>query len=451
MYTIDPPAVWVHESVLADERYATRVRRVLDALARPVEATTFTDADLPGMIRSHGLFDNRKRMGTLEPVRDPILVFNTFRFDGRMQERLAALHDAVGDEAFEGYPMSAHMDKMLLGHGAFRFNNHDAYLGPGGRRHMVCRAAWRIHAQDGCLHRCHYCALGGLLTVMVNVEDYIAQLDMLIQAHPAQDTYLIDDAADVLCLEPELGFLGPLIEHFGQREDDKYLLIHTKSANVDWMLDLDHRGRTVLVWTLSGATQARELEPRTGTMQQRVRAAAKLQQAGYPVRFKFKPIIPIVGWRRDLREAVRFLFAHVRPDNISLCTLVFLDIDCAKECLTAVPLDPEFVAAAERQAEQHATMDSAQVNWLCRPFPADLRAEVYRVALDEIRRHDADVPVCLTNESDDVWDEMRDVLGVSAGSFVCGCGPNSKPGMKRLTHPADCVAGAGIDEAFARL
>ena len=42
------------------------------------------------------------------------------------------------------------------------------------------------------------------------------------RAPPWQLTYLLEDDADVPCLEPELGCLGPIIEYFGTLQD-RYL------------------------------------------------------------------------------------------------------------------------------------------------------------------------------------------------------------------------------------
>ena len=180
---------------------------------------------------------------------------------------------------------------MLLGDGAFIWFPAGLKEDPR-RRQKVCRACWRIHFQAGCLHRCAYCGLGGILATMVNVEEYLLHLGKLIERHPWQLTYLLEDDADVPCLEPELGCLGPIIEYFGTLQD-RYLVIHTKSWNVEWMLPLKHQGNTIVVWSLTGPKQSEVLEPKTGTTEERIEAARKCQEAGYTVRYKFKPIIPV--------------------------------------------------------------------------------------------------------------------------------------------------------------
>ncbi len=291
MYELSPPAVYVDESVLCDERYRRRMESVLRALKTPVTPVPFCREELPELIR-HGLLAGRVPMGELAQVRDPILVFNTFRFDDRQEERLCWMQaQHPGFSEFEW--------RALLGYGAFNWAHYN--LDTDHARHdKVCRPCWRIHLQQGCVHRCRYCGLGGTLVSMLNIEEYCHYLGQLIARHPWQETYLLDDDGDPPCLEPEQGTLGHLIEYFGTL-DRRYLVIHTKTWNTDWLRDLRHNGNTILVWRVSGPSQSTLIEPVAGTTEQRVAAARTAQQAGYTIRYKFKPIIPVRSWREDAR------------------------------------------------------------------------------------------------------------------------------------------------------
>ena len=187
MYNINPPAIYAHESVMSHPTYRARVERVVAALQEPREIIIYADADLPEMIAGGGLLANRVPMNTLEMVRDPILLFNTFRFDGPQGE--ASRRKALADR---GFPNVSH---SLLGTGAFIWFDANLPTDPH-RKDKVCRPCWRIHLQQGCLHKCVYCALGGLLVAMVNVEEYCQHLGALIRRHPWQTTYLLDDDAE---------------------------------------------------------------------------------------------------------------------------------------------------------------------------------------------------------------------------------------------------------------
>ena len=419
MYKINPPAIYAHESVMANPVYRARAERVVAALPEPRQIITYADADLPGMIKNNGLLAGRQAMGSLAEVNDPILLFNTFRFDSA--ESAAARRQTL--EAAAGQ----HLPPGLLGTGAFVWFNANL-AADKHKDDKVCRPCWRIHLQEGCLHKCKYCGLGGLLVSMVNIEDYCRHLGNLIERHPWQTTYLLDDDADPPGLEPEHGVLGDLIEYFGTLKD-RYLIIHTKTWNTAWLRDLKHNGNTIIVWSISGPTQSRLLEPGTGTTEERIEAARIAQEAGYQIRYKFKPIIPVKSWREDAAYTAKLIFAKTNPDVISLCVFMWHEY---AQMIKELPMDllvPEYVQAAEAsQAEMAKT--------LTRPFPLGVRREIYEHHLAEIRKHHPTVPVSLSTENFTMWTAMKQSLGCTATNYVCGCGPRSNPGLAKLDcHP----------------
>ncbi|MBM4085394.1 MAG: hypothetical protein FJ272_11440, partial [Planctomycetes bacterium] len=385
MYEINAPAVFAHETVMSNPTYRSRVERVVAALQEPREIVTYKDDDLPDLIQTRGLLKNRVVMGTLPEVQDPILLFNTFRFESResIRERAKAL-EARGLKPGQ-------LSNPLLGTGAFHW--FDANLSTDkSKDDKVCRPCWRIHLEQGCLHRCKYCSLGGLLVSMVNIEDYCKHLGEIIERHPWQTTYLLDDDADPPGLEPEMGTLGYLIEYFGTLKD-RYLIIHTKTWNTEWMRTLKHNGNTIIVWSVSGPTQSRLIEPKAGTTEQRIEAARIAQEAGYQIRYKFKPIIPVRTWREDAAKTVDLIFQKTKPDVISLCCFMWMEVDDMKRRLASVLdlLDPEYLKAAEESKEE--VKDTR-----AKPFPHWVRAQVYDHHLAEIRKHSKDIPVSLSTE-----------------------------------------------------
>ena len=420
MYDISPSAVYAHESVVSDARYKARLDRVVSALANPVEPIIYKDEDLPALIRDHRILSGRVSMGTLDKIADPILLFNTFRFDGKRKERQEWLSKQglnVGGQAVNG----------LLGYGAFDWADYCLATDPH-RNDKICRPCWRLHFQNGCIHKCHYCGFGGLLISMVNVEDYTQNLAKLVEAHPWQETYLFEDDADVPCLEPELDCLGNLIEFFGTLKD-RYLIIHTKSWNFDWALKLRHNGNTIIVWSVSAPTQSSAIEPKTGTTEERIESARKCQEAGYTVRYKFKPIIPVRNWREEASETIDIIFNKTNPDVISLCCFMWMDVNDMKCRFDSSLIDPKYLSAAEESIDEVADTRS-------KPFPEWVRAEIYEYHFKEIRKRNSDIPVSLSTENWKMWKRMEDILGSTALNYVCGCGPNSVPWKKQLdVHP----------------
>ena len=424
MYDLLPPAVYIHESVMADPRYRGRAERVVHALTEPIRPVVYCDADLPDMIADKGLLANRKPMGTLDEVRDPILLFNTFRFDGKREERLRSLKEKTPG-------LSDYMLTELLGYRAFHWARYNL-KGDPDRRDKVCRPCWRIHLQNGCVHRCLYCTFGGLLVAMTNVEEYCEHLAEIIRRHPWQKTYLLDDDGDPPCLEPEHGCLGRLIEFFGTQRD-RYLIIHTKTWNTEWMRDLAHNGNTIIVWSISSEKQSTLIEPNTGSTEGRIEAARIAQEAGYTIRYKFKPIVPVVGWRDQAARAVEMIFERTQPDVISLCVFMWNTYDQLLERVDAELMDPACLEAARDAQDEVADTRT-------KPFPERIRAMIYDHYLAEIRKHDPDIPVSLSTESFSMWKAFAGKLGMTATNYVCGCGPQSVPNARKLTDHAFNVA-----------
>lgn len=431
MYSISPPAVYAHESVTADPRYRNRLQRVLDALETPREPLIYADEDLPRIIAEQNLMENCRSMGEMDVVPDPKLVLNTFRFDGNRRERVEWLTDQV--------EISPAWARSLLGYEPWSWKAYNLPDDPH-RHDKVCRPCWRLHFQRGCVHKCAYCGLGGLLVTAVNSHEWCDHLGRLMDAHPWQETYLLEDDADIPGLEPELGCLGEIIEWFGTL-DERYVIIHTKTWNSEWMTDLAHNGNTIVVWSISADTQSREIEPVCGTTEERIEAARVAQEAGYQVRYKFKPIIPVRNWREEAAEAIDLLFRRTDPDVISLCVFMWHDVEAMTRKLPVDLLDPWALEAAE---EAGLTTDDTRAA----PFPDDVRAEIYLHYLREIRRHDPEIPVSLSTENFRMWRRLEEDLGCTATDYVCGCGPNSTPGRTCLNEHAFDIARGGPQGDF---
>ena len=415
MYPLWPPAIYVFEPALEDARSAARVRTMLAALGRDLSsAARVTEADITDMIRRHGWENARLRQGMLGEHTQPALVFTVHRGTD------APEIEPVLEQCAPGTPAS--LVGNLLGHGASMLAGDRSNMG------LVCRPRVQFDTIYGCPHGCKYCSGGKVAIVFANVEEFVErEVIPLSVANPWQKVFMFNSSlTDTLCFEPEYGLSELLADYYASTPDQHYL-IHTKSANVDFLRDLDHRGHTITLWSLTSETASRLVEPGSATMEERIEAARKCQEAGYTVRYKFKPIVPVRGWREECERMMDLAFAETRPDNIGLFTLAWMNADEFGQIIDPDLLDPRFVAAAEESAEEMRGVAAG-------PFPHEARAEVYEFYLREIRKHDADVHVFLCTETPAMWQEFAPRLGVSAGNYACGCGPQSPPGARRLEY-----------------
>ena len=439
MTTVDPPLafqpprVYVLKPVWDNPDAARRAERFAAACPGAKVHTIGYD-DLPAVVVEEG-WDRFPKMGTLKVVPPPIPLLGLFDFDrARQQATAKRMRDAYRGTGGFNWDLAAGGSVFNFFHSGTEHFKCESLREIRPNPQHVCRACWRLNQGAGCAHQCAYCSLGGVLINHVNVDDYIAHLAQLVARNPWQKTYLLDDAMDVPTLEPQLDMLAPLMRFF-ESTRDRYLIIHTKTDRTAGFLRANAPRNTIIAWSLSGPTQSAELEKVAGTTDGRIEAARECQAAGFTVRFKFKPIVPVPHWREDAAYMVARLFERTRPDNLSMTVIMWMDVDTLRNCIGERWLDSTCLAAAEAAKTELKDQQTG-------PFPVPVRAEIYRHHLREIRKHNADIPVTMSTESLEMWKLLGPEFGVRPGEYVCGCGPNATPGKTRLdVNPwQDCRA-----------
>jgi len=434
MYDIDPKHLYVLKRALDNPVCVERMDRMLAAMGRDRSAVTvIEDEQVPAMVRERQwVVDTRQ--GAFDNSNDPDIVFGTFTWPSK-EEKAEILEAPLYKDC---------LDAFRLGGGPLSYGGpkwSQALLGCIDHYHYERRPEWKpehvcwslhdLHSAWGCLHQCAYCPRGMLYVIMLNVEEFIEHVDLLMAEHPWQKVFRYDVEQDSLAIEPEYGASAMLVEHYAELED-KYLILFSKSANVDFLLDLDHKGHTIMLWTLSSHEVSREIEPRTGTMEERIEAARKCQDAGYAVRFKCKPVIPVKGWREQTTHMLETLFSRVKPDNISMEVLFFQGgVEEMDRVLGLDAIDEEAVEACKR-AEAEETWNSAANG--PRPFPFEVKRDVYRHFLTEARRLSPETPVTLCAETQRMWEACDDLIGMKPWNYVCNCGPHCTPHLRRIEN-----------------
>ena len=297
----------------------------------------------------------------------------------------------------------------------------------------VCQPALELNIVDGCVFRCAYCGFGRSIIFYLDVERLIDGLNDHFARYPAQRLYKYSNMTDLPPFEPELDAIRPMIERFSH-EKDRYLMLFTKSDNVDFLNDLDHRGHTIISWSVTCDTASREADKRAATMHERIAAMAKMQQAGYLVRARLSPIIPVVNWRKEYTELFELLFSRVRPDLITLELLGWMDVDDLLAMFDRSLLDPIALEAAEKAREE-----LAGVMW--GPFTQETHEEIYAFCIETVRRLSPDTAISVCHGTSDTWRALGARMRMSPDNYICNCGPLSAPGAalydewnRNITH-----------------
>jgi len=290
----------------------------------------------------------------------------------------------------------------------------------------VCWPTWDFGTMMGCPHGCHYCGTGKsgkFITVALNIEEFMEHVvPRAIEKYPWQKCFrMIGWGADMIAFEPEYGcfdlFTRTLAEY------DRYGYFHAASSNVDWIADLPRKDRLIAIFSVTCEAVARDIEPGTGHAFDRFEAGRKCNEFGVPVRYKFKPMIPVRNWRQEYATAIEQALKLSNPESIGFCVIMWMNLETLAEKIDLDLLEPEYVEAAQEAAEE---MEGN----VCAPFPHRVRAEIYRFLIEQVRRWDDEVLLFLSTESREMWDELKDDLGQDPNSFFCGCSSVALPGRK---------------------
>jgi len=298
-----------------------------------------------------------------------------------------------------------------------------------------CQTAVELNLVDGCALRCAYCGFGRYIIFALDVERFLSGVEEAIALRPAQRLYKYSNMTDLPPFEPEYDAVAPLVRRFA-REDGRYLMLFTKSDNVDFLLSLDHGGQTIISWSMSCDTASRRVDERAASMPARIDAMARAQAAGYIVRARLSPIVPVRDWRREYRELFERMFAAARPDLVTLELLGWFEFADLDRIIPRDLLDDEAYRAAEVSQDQ-----LRGVFW--GPFPEAMHQEVYRFCIETVRELSPATPVSICHGTPETWSALGGLLGMAPDRYVCNCGPTSTPGDPLY---AACHARSGGDQ-----
>jgi len=299
-------------------------------------------------------------------------------------------------------------------------------LRSGGRQQrdngVLCQTAVEIQTAVGCPFECSYCPYSSFVCMRLDVPEIVERVVGLTEERPSQTLYKLNNRTDTLGLEPEYDLARVLVERFASIEG-RYLMLYSKGDAVDHLLDLDHRGKTVASFTLTPSPIAALLEAGAPPPAARIAAMGRLARAGYPIRVRFSPIVPVRGWRDLYAELVTAVFEAAEPEMITLWTLSMIDVEELDRILPPGVLEPAALAAARAAAGRMRGDKGA-------PFPPGLRSAIYADVAALVREHSRSTHVALCLEAPAVWEASEPLVQLGRGGtaeFLCNCGPRATP------------------------
>jgi spore photoproduct lyase len=266
--------------------------------------------------------------------------------------------------------------------------------------HISCNYVVISHIL-GCPYNCSYCFLHTFygkdeIVVYDNADDILLQVSNYTRAAKNPLRIGTGQFSDSLALDKETGLSRRLIEFFADQE--KHLLeLKTKSAEIDHLLDLDHKGKTVFAWSVNPEKIVRSEELGAVSLADRLKAAKRCAKAGYPVAFHFDPLIFYAGWDKDYKGVVDLIFSEIGPKEIAWISL------------GALRYPPELKdIVEERFPHSRITLGELSIgeDGKMRYFKP-IRMEIFQKMNKLIRSHSKKAYVYLCMESAEVWSKSE--------------------------------------------
>jgi spore photoproduct lyase len=215
-------------------------------------------------------------------------------------------------------------------------------------------AEYAIPLATGCMGHCHYCYLQTTMgskpyiRTYVNVDEiFDAAEEYMKERAPEITRFEASCTSDIVGLDHLTHSLKRAIEFFGQSEYGKLRFV-TKFAHVDHLLDAKHNGKTRFRFSVNDDYIIKYFEPGTSRLHERIEAAAKVAEAGYPLGFIVAPIYLHDGWKSGYHEMFEKLEATLPA--------------IAKKDLTFEMIQHRFTKPAKRVIQENYPMTKLELD-----------------------------------------------------------------------------------------
>jgi spore photoproduct lyase len=269
-------------------------------------------------------------------------------------------------------------------------------------RKYICCNVQVLRSVHNCPFECSYCFLqnylnDGATKSVHNIDTLMEEVKAKISREP-QRLFRIGtwELGDSLALEDSTGQAARLIQAFAGL-DNAVLELKTKSSCVDPILKLDHKGKTVVSWSLNTEYIIKTEEHRTASLEDRLSAMHKTALAGYLIGLHFDPMILYAGWAYDYAKLVDQVFNAISPDRVAWISIGSLRFNPEMKKKMENNYPDNMLTCAEMVLGDDAKMR----------YVKPLRVNMYKLLYNALRGHlSTNDLVYLCMERWDVWDKV---------------------------------------------
>lgn len=189
----------------------------------------------------------------------------------------------------------------------------------------ACPNYWHFSPYGFCPFDCQYCYLAGTpgvkhsptVKIFLNLPEMLDRVAATAAKLARPTAFYLGKLQDGLALDPLTGYSRRMIPFFARQPHARLILL-TKSASVENLLDLDHRGHTILSWSLNPPEISQAFERNVPSPAERVAAMRRCAAAGYSLRAVLMPMVPVADWQDIYARFVEELLTSVPLQRITL-------------------------------------------------------------------------------------------------------------------------------------
>ncbi len=272
-----------------------------------------------------------------------------------------------------------------------------------------------VPLSNGCPYYCTYCYLAytyrqyhSFVKININYNRMFDELRKAVMRHSGDIAFNMGEMLDSLALD-HITNLTPRLVPFFRNLPGAYLMLLTKSANIENLLTVEPSDRVVVSWSLNSRRMIETHEVGTASLDERLDAARRCQHHGYRLRFRIDPGLLHPGWQADYAEMIQKALECTHPENITLGMLRLLPAH--------LPLMAQAYGDRGHDLCRQPLVEKASDGK--RRYASADRIAFYRFLIDTIRSFDSHVSISLCRETP----EVRHALGSACHPTQCNCLP----------------------------
>jgi len=290
---------------------------------------------------------------------------------------------------------------LMIGETSSFVGHFDGQLGSNVR---CCSYYKLVPASNGCPYYCTYCYLAYVyrkfapfIKININYDTMFKQIRKALAISQRIISFNMGEMLDSLALD-HIANLTTMLVPFFSGFSNAYLMLLTKSNNIDNLLSLEPNEHTIVSWSLNPQCIIEQYELGAANLDERIEAAKLCQEHGWRIRFRIDPGILHSDWQVGYANLIRKALTVTAPENITLGMLRMLP--------GHLQLATQAYGNCARELLHHNFIRGALDNKL--RYPANQRVEFYSFLIDAIHSFNRDVSISLCREKPEIWSIFKE-------------------------------------------